>query len=123
MYIAYFYWHFVAAPMWLGKLFVNIEKVLLQFFSVKVLIKTLFSHWRRDSLSYQGKSLQTRFNIFVLNQISRVIGFIIRSITLLIWAVCQVFYLAIAASTFILFLTSPLVAVGLVVAGFTLMFI
>lgn len=121
MYIAYFYWHYVVSPKWLLQLLWNFQQAVLQFFSVKILIKTLFAHWRRDALSYRGKSLQEVLSIFALNQISRGIGFAIRMVVLITWVIFELFYLAISTSAFILFLLSPIIATLLVVVGILLL--
>lgn len=80
-------WHVIDAPLWLVTLAANIQRMLFRYFSVALLTKTLFAHWRRDVVSYAQLSLDKVLMVFAWNSISRVIGFIIRLITLSVYVV------------------------------------
>lgn len=47
--------------------------------SLFMLLKTLFDPWRKDVISYEGLTLAQRFNVWLMNLISRLIGFVIRA--------------------------------------------
>lgn len=54
-------------------------------FSVKIIFVTLFAPWKRDQISYEGLSLQQKFEVWTLNLASRFVGFAIKIITLSIF--------------------------------------
>ena len=115
--VDYLHWQFVAGPRWLLEFFWNLEKALLQFFSVPVLLKTLFSYWRRDKVPLIGNGMQGLIEGLAWNTISRLIGFIIRSFTLAFWLIAQVVAAVFAVVLFVLFLLWPFIALGLISSG------
>jgi hypothetical protein len=95
---------------------------LLQFFSVPLLVKTLFAHWHKDAVPYHGGSITDYLTTFAWNQISRVIGFIIRACTLVLWLIGEAIYLAMIVSIMLAFLFAPLFILVSVGTGFILLF-
>lgn len=85
MYLHYFYWQFVAAPLWLVRLITTLERALVIFFSVLTLAATLFAPWHRDRVSIRRGSLSGIFIAVAWNFISRAIGFLVRAVMLLAW--------------------------------------
>lgn len=85
MYSAYFYWQFVAAPSWLIRLLVTLERGLVIYFSVPVMLRTLLAHWHRDRVSMRRGTISGFAIALAWNAISRVMGFIMRSATLVVW--------------------------------------
>ncbi len=51
-------------------------------FSIKICFATLFAPWKRDAISYEGLSLQQRFQVWTLNLASRFIGFLVKVFTI-----------------------------------------
>jgi len=71
---------------WYGEAYGRVLKYLkaayifsFDLFSVSICIKTLFAPWKRDEISYEGLSLQQKFQVWTLNLASRFIGFMIKS--------------------------------------------
>lgn len=58
---------------------------IFDLFSVKLSLLTLFAPWKRDSISYEGLSLQQKFEVWTLNIASRFVGFFIKTINLIIY--------------------------------------
>jgi hypothetical protein len=121
MLLAYFYWHYVLATHWLATFTWHLEQMLLQFFSVGFLLRTLFAHWRRDAVAYRG-SLGDFFTIWAWNLISRAIGFIIRSLVLSLYVVVQLFFILLLSMCWLLFLLAPLLVLVSLVTGLVLLF-
>ncbi len=117
----YLRWQFVAGPRWLAQTLWNFELALLQFFSVGLMLRTLFAHWHKDAVAYTRRSFTEIFIAFAWNQISRTIGFIIRSAVLISWAIVQTFYLAVGLSLLIAFIAWPFLAIVGISAGVILM--
>lgn len=113
----YLYWQFILGPRWLLQTLWNLELALLRYFSVGYMLRTLFAHWHKDAVPYRGGYISTYLITFAWNQISRAIGFFIRTIVLMIWAIAQAVYGAIAISLTILFLAWPYIAAVMLVAG------
>ncbi|MCC7289288.1 hypothetical protein IT414_02790 [bacterium] len=53
---------------------------ILQFFSLKIILRTLFAPWKRDIAYARSTALEDRFQALIGNLVSRFIGFIIRVI-------------------------------------------
>lgn len=117
----YFIWQYRLAPRWLLGLFWNTQRFLYQFFSVPLMVRTLFAHWHRDAAAYRLAGLQSIFITFAWNQISRAIGFIIRfcvlGIYLVLAAVAGIFSLLV----FIIFILWPVLLAALIVVGIVLL--
>ncbi len=83
--IDWIYWHFFGATKNLLRIWGNFLKFSLNFFSVSLLIKTAFQPWKRISQSYMGLAdFFENFQIFVLNSFSRLFGFLMRLIFLMV---------------------------------------
>ena len=54
----------------------------LDYFSIPILLKTLFAPWKRDVLSTQNLSLNEKMRMGVFNLMSRLIGAVIRLFTI-----------------------------------------
>jgi hypothetical protein len=111
MYHHYFYWQFVAAPLWLVRLGWYLELVLLRFFSVPVMVKSLFAHWHKDAVSYNQGTISGILKAFGLNLISRSIGAIIRVSVLLIFTITQIIFCVVTPVVITLFLLWPFVII------------
>ena len=75
------------------------------------MLRTLFSYWRLDSMSLKQGSIAGVLQAFALNQISRLIGFVVRSMVLFTWFVAQLVIIFFAVGFYILFLAWPLLVV------------
>lgn len=120
MIIDYFQWQFVLAPSWLLKLFWNLEQASLRFFSVKFMFRTLLSYWHKDAVSWKGGTLTQYAVTIVWNVISRVIGFILRTIVILSWVVTQVTLVPMAMGLLVLFIMWPLLVIIGISTGLSL---
>jgi hypothetical protein len=120
MYIEYVYWQFVSGPQWLLTLARDLERALLRFFSVSFMVRTLFAYWRKDSVSYRAGSLEGIALAFAWNTISRGIGFIIRTMVLLVWVLAAVVLFVISGIVIGFFLLWPLLVLGGLATGFVL---
>ncbi|PIU24590.1 hypothetical protein COT12_00245 [Candidatus Berkelbacteria bacterium CG08_land_8_20_14_0_20_39_8] len=89
----------------------------LDLFSVKILFKTLFSPWKRDSISTEGLSIQEKFHVWTLNLASRFIGFLVKTFVLLTFIVVFTATIIIYIGLFGLWIAFPLVIVGLIIIG------
>lgn len=121
MYAHYVWWQFVVAPLWLARFILTVQEALLQLFSVRLLITTLFAHWRRDQISYRTGSLMSIFHAAALNAISRATGFCVRTTLLMVWALAETVFIVCAIATWIAFILAPVVALVCIIWGITLL--
>ncbi len=89
---------------------------ILNSFSVKQLLRTLFSPWRRI-ISYPGASLGDKIRAWADNMVSRVIGFIVRIFVLLGAVVALVIIGILTIVELIAWPLLPLAIPGLFIAG------
>lgn len=114
MVVSYLRWQFINGPRWLLRFAWTVQRALWRFFSVGLMLRTLLSHWHRDALVYSPGSLSELIKIFFMNQISRLIGFIIRSVLLAVWIGVELLYLPLAVAAVIMFPAWPV----LLLAGY-----
>lgn len=114
----FFEWWLVDEPVLLWGITVKITRRVLIFFSIPVLIKTLFSPWKRDVHSAVNSSLDVIVKVLVDNLISRLIGFVVRLITIAVGLLVTTitFVAGIAFLLFWFFL--PVLAFGVILWGF-----
>ena len=81
----YLLWHYSLAPKFILILIGNYLFFVGHLFSLKLLLRTLFSPWRREIAKKEkpGLNLEDVVNVISFNIISRIIGFVIRLSTLL----------------------------------------
>lgn len=89
----YLEWQFVAGPRFLIVLTWNLQRALWRFFSVSLMLRTLFAHWHRDAVPYWAGTVSGLLLAFAWNQISRAIGLTVRLAVLLTWLVTAVVFL------------------------------
>ncbi|XOB42424.1 MAG: hypothetical protein ACKKMP_03635 [Candidatus Nealsonbacteria bacterium] len=92
--LKYIWWHFIEAPKSILKGWGNYLRFGLNYFSVGLLLKTLFSPWRNYRWFYPksfdlGKYAEVAFS----NLISRMLGFIPRSVLIIIGIISEIFIL------------------------------
>jgi hypothetical protein len=115
--IVYFVWWYGQTPIFICQAIINITQKIFSSFSVVLLLKTLFDPWKRDVLAVENASLDVRFNLWLQNLVSRLVGFVVRFFTiiagLISTAVVFIFLLAI----FLVWLLMPIIIIFLIVNG------
>lgn len=102
---AFFTWWYGSGWMKIVSQLKQRNQSVLQEFSVKQLLQTLFAPWKRI-ITYPGASLVERWRAWNDNLFSRLVGFIIRLFVLL---VALVVLLAITLVTVVEFIIWPLI--------------
>lgn len=114
---AFFSWWYGEA---FAKLFVFFERFIVylaDFFSVGASLKTLFAPWKRDQISLENLSLQERFQVLILNITSRLIGAIVKLITIAIFMMVGFIVLVIELALALTWLLWPGLVIGLIYLG------
>ncbi|MCA9325867.1 hypothetical protein KDA23_07485 [Candidatus Saccharibacteria bacterium] len=91
-------------------------EALSEMFSVSILLRTLFSPWRRI-ITYPGAGLDAHLRAFVDNLVSRFIGFLVRVTVLVTAGVVFGFMIIASAIELIAWPLVPVAGIGLIVWG------
>lgn len=79
--LQFIYWYLIDVPKQILRAWKNFLKFNLEYFSIPLLLKTFFSHWRRYEWVYpKGFRMGKYIEIFFSNIISRVLGMLMRII-------------------------------------------
>ncbi len=114
IFFQYLSWQFWEMPVNILKTWRDFLKFNLNYFSVPLLLKTLFSPWRRYKVSYGrgfdvGRYLEAAFS----NLIFRVIGAILRTFLIIAGTLAEILILFAGAVVFMSWLVLP----ALLIAG------
>lgn len=104
------------------RLFKYIRAVFIyvyDLFSVRLSIITLFAPWKRDSISYEGLSLQQKFEVWTLNIASRFVGFFIKTINLAIYLGMTALAAVVSFGAIIIWPLYPILIVYFIYLGIT----
>lgn len=85
LFLDYFWWHYTRGLVDLLVNLKNLVRFVYNYFSLSVLLKTLFAPWRRLGEAYPSKfSPSAFFQALVINTLMRIFGFCVRLVILLI---------------------------------------
>lgn len=87
----YFIWHYTRAYADMAALYLNFMWYTAHLFSMPLLLRTLFSPWKRISAGHRKFDLQDWAEALTFNILSRITGAIIRGVLLLLGLLCFVF--------------------------------
>lgn len=121
--IQYLGWQFWDVPRNILAAWRNCLRFNLNYWSVPLLLKTFFSHWRRYQYSYgRGINFKRYFEVFTFNMISRVLGAIMRSVLILLGLLTEIFVILVGAIIFLGWLFLPLFLIAGLFLGFKILF-
>jgi hypothetical protein len=121
--LTYFIWHYTAGFLAGLQVAGRINLFIVQFFSLPLLFKTLFSPWRRLAENYaSGLEPEKWLETLVVNLLMRVVGAIIRSAMIMVGVLGSLLTLGLTLLALALWLLLPAVVVGLIVVGLMLIF-
>jgi len=119
----YLTWHYVDQVRVISRAWKNFLRFNLNYFSISLLLKTLFSHWRKYQWSYgRGFDIKRYAEVFFSNLISRVIGAIIRFFLILIGVVAEIIIVLAGIIVFLGWLLLPVLLLAGLWFGFKLLF-
>ncbi|HBT81715.1 TPA: hypothetical protein DEB04_03275 [Candidatus Giovannonibacteria bacterium] len=117
----YFIWHYGSALKDILELAKNFFWFFYHFFSIPLLAKTLLSPiWRLSEKYRRGFDPQALFETLIVNLISRLVGFILRTILLLAGLLVELFLLLALIPVFAAWIFLPLLIPLLFLAGLTM---
>jgi hypothetical protein len=111
-------WYYAVAPATLLKIWADFIWFLYHFFSIPLLMRTLFSKWRRI-----GEVRTKRFDIgdflsvLFINTVMRIVGFFIRAFTILAGLSSIIVAIVFGIAVFVLWFFLPVAIVMLGMVG------
>lgn len=120
----YFLWHYTRAFQEIFHVWLNLLWFTVHFFSLPQLFKSWFAPFKRiTEHRHKGDSLEDLAGYVIINIMSRLVGALMRSILMLLGFLCLTIIIIGGIMTYLLWLALPIIAVGLLVVGGTLLFI
>lgn len=113
----YILWHYTKSWTDFVRVISNYLWFISNFFSIKLLSRTLFSPWRRLSIA-GGKGQEDSFaGALLINTIMRGVGFLIRVVTIVVGCIAIVAGILFTGILFVLWLLFPAVVFFLFFGG------
>lgn len=110
----FFSWHFVEIPKKILKTTGNYLIFFYYYFSVGLLLRTLFFPWRKlIEEKKAGFDLGEVFNVLTFNLISRGIGAFVRLMVVLGWLACEIITVPIGIIVFLVWILLPFLTLPL----------
>lgn len=111
--VMWFLWQFYEMPKFLFSVWRNYLLFGLDYFSIPLLLKTLFSPWRRYNWVYpKGFDTKEFFNTLISNAFSRILGSLCRMVLIIVGAVSLVFIFIAGIVAIFLWLLIPFIIIS-----------
>ncbi len=118
IFLQYLEWHFLDVPKSIFQGWLNFLRFNLSRWSIPILLKTLFSHWRRYKYSYgRGFDFKRYFEVFTFNMMSRGIGFILRVFCIFLGILTELFLVAAGIIVLLFWIVLPLLIFVIFIYG------
>ncbi|OJI09398.1 MAG: hypothetical protein COV08_01210 [Candidatus Vogelbacteria bacterium CG10_big_fil_rev_8_21_14_0_10_49_38] len=121
----YFIWHYGQALIQFSRIYWRLTFFLFNFFSVPVLVRSLFAPWRRLGEAYPtaGIDLVAIASTFIVNVIMRLVGVILRTIMIAFGSTATLIFALLYPVIFLIWLLLPAGIILLVLLGVGLLFV
>jgi hypothetical protein len=112
IFILWFLWQFFEMPKFLLGVWKNYFIFGSNLFSLPLLLKTLFSPWRRYRWQYpRGFDVGVFFETFISNLISRILGAVVRITLIIAGILFQIFVIFAGTIIFLGWITIPFIII------------
>lgn len=113
IFIMWFLWQFFEMPKFLFSVWRNYLLFGLDYFSIILLLKTLFSPWRRYNWVYpKNFDIKEFFNTLISNAVSRILGAMCRIVLIVIGILAQILIFIAGVVVIILWFLIPFIIIG-----------
>ena len=115
IFVVWLFWHFYEMPKFLLDVWKNYILFALNFFSLPLLLKSLFAPWRKYKWNYpKGIDIGEFFSTLISNIFSRILGAIMRIVLIIVGIVFQILVVFAGLIIFLLWTLMPFI----IIAGF-----
>lgn len=119
----YLSWHFLEVPKNILTAWKNFLRFGFNYFSIPLLLRTLFSPWHKYSWTYpRGLYIGKRLEIFFSNLILRILGAILRVFLITFGILAEIFIVFVGVIIFLGWLISPILLIAGLVLGIKTIF-
>lgn len=114
---AFFVWWFKYIPSRIIYIARKIIVKTFRYFSIDLLLRTLFQPWKRDEIDTTNMALDDKIKVWMMNLVSRLIGAAVRGLTIAVGtlAICGTFVAS--ALSLIGFIALPALSFWLIILG------
>ncbi len=121
---AYLKWHYAQGVRELVGVGQNFLWFLAHFFSFGLLLRTWVSPWKRMGESYgEGFNLGNFASAFIVNSLMRAVGFVSRTVVLIIGFCAYLFVLGFFLGVFLVWLFAPAILMASIILSATFLVI
>ncbi len=115
IFILWLHWHFYEMPKFLLEIWQNYVLFAINYFSLPLLLKSLFSPWRRYRWNYpKGFNVGEFISTLISNIFSRFLGFLMRIVLIIIGVLFQIFVICAGLIVFLFWVLLPfIILIGL----------
>lgn len=117
VFTGYLTWHYTHALRGVFSIWSNLLWFVAHFFSIRLLLRTLFSPWKRMHEAYSIRGFEDFFGSLVVNTMSRIVGALVRFIVICIGVSLLLSVALLGLLFFVLWICAPVVLVFLLVTG------
>lgn len=111
-------WHYLKAPKEILKAWVNFLRFNWYFFSIPLLLLTLFKPWKRDTTEpRRGFDPKEWLETLAMNLLSRAIGLVIRTLVICIGLILEIIILFFGPVFLLIWLIMPIIILFLIWQG------
>jgi hypothetical protein len=122
-FVLFFEWYLFDFPREILKGIKNYLKFGLHYFSIPFLLKTFFAHWHKYAWQYpRALNIAKIFEVWISNQISRLVGMFCRSFLILIGLFYEILVLIFGILIFLLWYFLPIILFLIFIYGAKLLF-
>lgn len=112
IFVAWVLWHFNEMPRFLFGIWNDYILFASNYFSLPILLKSLFAPWRRYKWNYpKGFNIVEFFNTLISNIFSRFLGALVRVVLISIGILFQIFVLLIGIAVILFWILLPVIII------------
>ncbi len=119
----YIHWHYRRAVKGIADLTFNFIWFWWHFFSIGLMLKTLFSPWQRlHETKHKTLDLEEISSVFLINTVMRLVGFVVRATFVIIGLVLIILTALVGVCVLVMWLVLPITIIFFLVLGVVLLF-
>ena len=117
--VSWIIWRFYESPRSLFFIWKNFLEFNMNFFSIHLLFATILSPWRRLQWRYpRAFSPQEYLGVFISNIFSRIIGFVLKSILIVVGVMAEIAIFIFGLAAILFWMVLPMIAAILIIFFF-----
>ena len=121
IFVKFINWHFFEMPQEILRIWKGFLRFNLNFFSLRMLVRTFFAPWHKYQYSYgRGFDFKRYLETFSFNALARVMGAMVRTILIIIGLVSEFFLFCFGVIVFFAWILLPILFIAGIIFGFSM---